>query len=46
MKQEKIIISKNSLESSEPSDIVYSNVTVVNLLLAEGWMSKTFITMR
>ena len=35
MKQKKIIISKNSIKK-ELYDIVYSNVTVVNLLLDEG----------
>jgi len=36
MKQENIIISQNSVNSKEPYDIVYSNITVVNLLLKQG----------
>ena len=36
MKQTKIIISQNSVNSKDLYDIVYSNVTVVNLLLDQG----------
>ena len=36
MKQEKIIISQNSVNSKELYDIVYSNITVVNLLKEQG----------
>ena len=40
MKQEQIIISQNSVNSKELYDIVYSNVTVVNLLLDQGLEEK------
>ena len=36
MKLEKIILSENSFKSSEPYDIINSNITVVNLLREEG----------
>lgn len=39
-KQENIIISQNSVNSKELYDIVYSNVTVVNLLLDQGLEEK------
>ena len=39
-KQEHIIISQNSVNSKDLYDIVYSNVTVVNLLLDQGLEEK------
>lgn len=36
MKLDKIIVSENSFKSSEPYDIINSNITVVNLLREEG----------
>ena len=40
MKFDKIIVSDNAFKSSDPYDLVYSNITVVNLLRSEGVEEK------
>lgn len=36
MKQDKIIVSETSHNSSDPYDLILSNISVVNLLNEEG----------
>lgn len=36
MKLDKIIVSEGTFNSSEPHDVINSNITVVNLLREEG----------
>ena len=36
MKQDKIIVSETSHNSSDPYDLILSNISVVNLLNKEG----------